>query len=45
MNEEGEYVKKTQCPYCKYKDISPLCMWQTKSKCERFEKDTKEDEK
>ena len=36
MNEEGEYVRKTQCPFCKYKNDSPKCMWQEKGKCSQF---------
>lgn len=38
MNKEGEQVIKNQCKKCKHREHSPLCMWQTKGKCERFEK-------
>lgn len=38
MNEEGEYVVKTQCGFCKYKEYSPRCICQTKGKCENFKK-------
>lgn len=37
MNEEGEYVRKTQCPFCKYKKNSPSCMSQEKGKCKSIE--------
>ncbi len=49
MNEEGEYVRKTQCPFCKYKDNSPKCMQQDKGKCKapevikKFEEERKKD--
>lgn len=44
MNQKGEYVKKTMCPFCKYKLImdkygSPGCIDMDKDKCTRFEKD------
>lgn len=44
MNEAGEYIKKTQCPYCKYNGIIarrgyPGCMNNEKrKKCANFAK-------
>lgn len=45
MNQKGEYVLKTMCPFCINKPImdkygSPGCIDMEKDKCTRFEKDT-----
>ena len=37
MNEEGEYIKRTACQFCKYRKHSPLCISANKNKCENFE--------
>lgn len=36
MNEEGEYIVETQCPFCVFRDHSPSCIWVEKRKCSHF---------
>jgi hypothetical protein len=45
MNEEVEYVVKTQCGFCKYKKDSPRCMNQEKGKCSYFTSTAQNDNK
>ena len=43
VHPEKEYIKKHQCPRCKYQRLSPSCIWLgERNKCLTFEKHDKE---